>query len=78
MPTISSILSDINNLSNYEKEILLNAIENILVFGSYAFEIESDVKEQHFSKGRDLLLHSPTIHTTTKVVDFKDRKAIFI
>jgi transposase-like protein len=39
-------------LSDYEKEVLVNAIEEILVFGSYALEIESDIKEHYFSKGK--------------------------
>jgi transposase-like protein len=51
MTTINSILSDINELSDNEKEILLTAIEEVLIFGSYSFEIESDVKEQRFNKG---------------------------
>lgn len=51
MTTINSILSGINELSNNEKEIILNAIEEVLIFGSYSFEIESDVKEQRFNMG---------------------------
>ncbi len=52
MTNLNSILSDINKLSNHDKEIIIDAIEEILVFGSYALDVESDIKEHRFSKGR--------------------------
>ncbi len=52
MTNLNSILSDINKLSNHDKEIIIDAIEEILMFGSCALDVESDIKEHRFSKGR--------------------------
>ena len=44
------------NLVIKKKKLFLSAIEEVLIFSSYSFEIESDVKEQRF-KTREVCPH---------------------
>ncbi len=52
MPNVTTILADINTLSDNDKEQLFNAIGEILTLSSYAKNLTQEVRESRFSKGK--------------------------
>jgi len=52
MPNVKSILNDIEKLPLHQKEQILSTLEEILVLGSQASQVEQEVKEFRFSKGK--------------------------
>ena len=56
MPNVKSILNDIEKLPLHQKEQILSTLEEILVLGSQTSQVEQEVKEFRFSKGKVLKL----------------------
>lgn len=52
MPNVKSILNDIEKLPLHQKEQILSTLEEILVLGSQVSQVEQEVKEFRFSKGK--------------------------
>jgi len=52
MPSVESIIMDLDTLGAIEQEEILNRLEEIIVLGSYAAEVTDEVKENRFSKGK--------------------------
>lgn len=52
MPSVISIIKNINGMSTTEQEEILSFLENVIVLGSYASEITDQVKENRFSRGK--------------------------
>ena len=52
MPNVKSILNDIEKLPLHQKEQILSTLEEILVLGSQTSQVEQEVKEFRFSKGK--------------------------
>lgn len=52
MPNVKSILNDIEKLPLHQKEQILSTLEEILVLGSQVSQVEHEVKEFRFSKGK--------------------------
>src|SRR5665647_1821649 len=52
MPSVESIIKDLDTLGAIEQEEILNHLEEIIVLGSYAAEVTDEVKENRFSKGK--------------------------
>lgn len=58
MPNVKSILNDIEKLPLHQKEQILSTLEEILVLGSQVSQVEEEVKEFRFSKGKVCLICS--------------------
>lgn len=52
MPNVKSILNDIEKLPLHQKEQILSTLKEILVLGSQVSQVEQEVKEFRFSKGK--------------------------
>lgn len=52
MPSVKSILEDIEKSPLYQKEQILSPLEEILILGSQISQVEQGVKEFRFSKGK--------------------------
>ena len=52
MSNVKSILNDIEKLPLHQKEEILSTLEEILVLGSQVSQVEQEVKEFRFSKGK--------------------------
>ena len=52
MPNVKSILNDIEKLPLHQKEQILSTLKEILVLGSRVSQVEQEVKEFRFSKGK--------------------------
>jgi transposase-like protein len=52
MPSVESVIKDIDSLGKAGKEEIYNYLEEVFVFGSFATEVTSQVKENRFSRGK--------------------------
>jgi hypothetical protein len=82
MPSVKSVLKDIEALGAAGQEIIYNYLEEAFVLGSFASQVTSEVKENRTEKdtikSKNLLVQSHTSHTDTKLKDFEIREAIYI
>ena len=52
MPSVASIIKDLDTLRVIEQEEILNHLEEIVILGSCAVDVTDEVKENRFSKGK--------------------------
>ena len=52
MPSTSSVKKDLKALGEIEQEQILHYLEELFVFGSSDSEVENEVKEKRFLKGK--------------------------
>jgi hypothetical protein len=52
MPNVKSILNDIEKLPLHQKEQILSTLEEILVLGSQVRQVEQEVKNLDFLRGK--------------------------
>lgn len=70
MPSVKSILTDIQSLSLYQQGQILSHLEEFLVLGSQVGEVTKEVKEFRFSKGKVCpFCHSETVSRNGKYND---------
>ncbi len=79
MPNVKSILNDIEKLPLHQKEQILSTLEEMVILGSQVCQVEQEVKEFRFSKGKVCpLCGSETISRNGNIMVNKDISASLV